>query len=532
MNPLRRNRRQERGVALLMALFALIILSAIGLGMMYSANTETAVNSNYRSSSRAYYAALAGIEEARDRIRSDTAIPIKAPPTTPISTRGTIYIVNPYLDAAGNTVTPQPWSASDPYFDNEYCHEFGLGVADVTDPGVGSACSDVPFTTTTSWHGYYSGGASTYIGPNWQNNTSIPSISPNTGTANALEYRWVRIQMKTNYSASPFFVDSSSNSTPAQRGTAVCWDGFREILAPSNGTDCSLTSSSSMPVYLLTSLAVTTSGSRRMMQMEIADNPPLVTNAALDTNDFVTVHGSSVTVDGFDNCKCSCTNPHGSGVPVCTDRNTGAACTGNTYAIYSSQTVTTSGSPALVAGTSPAVAQNQPFPYDVTALINKYARQPGAINTSGAPYNISCTSGTPYANCGQINSGILGTLPNPFPPADPSNPVGIVNQITYVPGSFDIQAHTKGAGVLVVDGDLTIHGGLEFYGLIIVRGVLTFSGSGTGQASNVIGSIVAGNGSVADALSGGINVQYDKCALEQTKQPQPLQVLSMRELSY
>ena len=535
MKSVRRYRRRERGIALLMALFVLLILSAIGLGMMYMANTETNVNANYRSSMRAYYAAIAGLEEARDRIRSNTAIPIRAPASTPTSTGGTIYIVNPYVNGAGNTVTPQPWSSSDPFWDREYCHEFAVaqGGAVNTDTGVGAACADIPFGTT-SWHGYHTGGASTYIGPNWQNNTYVPSISPNTGTADALDYRWVRIQVKTNYSTNPVCVNGPSIacSTSAQQGTAVCWDGFHELLAPSAGTNCTLTSVATYPVYLLTSLAVTNSGSRRMLQMEVADNPPLITNAALDTNDFVTVNGSSVTVNGFDNCKCACTVAVGGAAPTCTDRTTGTSCTGNTYSIYSSQSITTSGTPALVAGTSPAVAQNQPFPYDVAALINKYSKQGGVVSTTGAPYNIGCTAGTPYQNCGQLNAGALGTLPNPFPPTDPNNPVGIVNQITYVPGSFDLQAHTQGAGVLIVNGDLTIHGGLEFYGLIIVQGVLTFSGSGLGQQSNVIGSIVAGNGSVADSLSGGINVQYDKCALQQTKQAQPLQVLSTRELSY
>jgi hypothetical protein len=131
-----------------------------------------------------------------------------------------------------------------------------------------------------------------------------------------------------------------------------------------------------------------------------------------------------------------------------------------------------------------------------------------------------------------MNNGTLGTLPNPWPPADPTNPVGAVNQITYFPGSVDIQAHTSGAGVLIVNGDLTIHGGLEFYGLIIVRGVLTFSGSGNGQDYNVIGGMVAGNGSVADSLSGGINVQFDRCALLNQQLQQPLQVVTTRELPY
>ncbi|HEX9121255.1 MAG TPA: hypothetical protein VF840_12025, partial [Terriglobales bacterium] len=364
------------------------------------------------------------------------------------------------------------------------------------------------------------------------------------GTNANLAYRWVRITQKANAAAVPatpstlqnsFYVNAynSANNVP------ICWNGTAELPMPvaAGYTTCDMDPPPDgitylKSVYVLTALAITQSGSRRMTQMEVANNPPFLSNAALDTDDFVTVSGSSVTVNGFDNCKCSCTTGTGSAPPVCTNRVGGGACTGSTYAIFSSESVSTSGNPALVAGTSPVVAQNQPFPYDVPALIAKYSSMPGTVNTTGAPYNISCTSGSPYQNCGQLAAGSLGTAPTGFPSFDPNNPTGVVYQTTYVPGSFDIQAHTSGAGVLIVDGDLTIHGGLNFYGLIIVRGVLTFSGSGTGQSSNVIGSIVSGNGSVADSLSGGINIQYDRCALLHNQTPSPPALLTNHEVSY
>lgn len=276
-----------------------------------------------------------------------------------------------------------------------------------------------------------------------------------------------------------------------------------------------------------------------MAQMEVANDPPFVSNAAVDTNNFVNVSGASVTVNGYDNCKCSCTTAVGQSAPTCTDRATGASCTGSTYAIYSSQSVTTStgsAQPALVAGTSPPVAQNQNFPYDVGGLISKYSNQPGAVNVTGAPYNQTCTASTAtppgFANCGLISNGTFGTVPSPFPPTDPTNPVGAVNQITYVPGSIDITAQTSGSGILIVDGDLTLHAGLNFYGLIIVRGVLTYSGSGNGQNLNVAGSVIAGQGSVADALSGGINIQYDRCALLNNQTQRPPALIATHEVTY
>ena len=76
---MRRRRNGERGVALLLTMFALMIVTAIGFSMMFQTDTETAINSNFRDQQAAYYAAAAGLEEARDRMDSLSAAPISAP---------------------------------------------------------------------------------------------------------------------------------------------------------------------------------------------------------------------------------------------------------------------------------------------------------------------------------------------------------------------------------------------------------------------------------------------------------------------
>src|SRR5678809_834372 len=120
----------ERGVAMLVALFALLLLSVVGLGMMYSTNMETAVNGNYRDKQKAMYAAMAGLQEARDRLRpwdptlSMPAGRIVAPAALPsLSAANIIYIINPQT---GETVAP--WDPSNPFFDTELCHERMLGL--------------------------------------------------------------------------------------------------------------------------------------------------------------------------------------------------------------------------------------------------------------------------------------------------------------------------------------------------------------------------------------------------------------------
>src|ERR1041384_2495010 len=102
--------QRERGVAMMVALFALLLLSVVGLGMMYSTNMETSINGNYRDKQTAIYGALAGLQEARDRIRpfdATQAIPagrIIPPTALPTTTNGAvIYIINP---KNGETVAP------------------------------------------------------------------------------------------------------------------------------------------------------------------------------------------------------------------------------------------------------------------------------------------------------------------------------------------------------------------------------------------------------------------------------------------
>ena len=47
-------RTRERGAALLLTLFALLLLSAIGLLMVLSSDTETRIDANYSSSLGTY----------------------------------------------------------------------------------------------------------------------------------------------------------------------------------------------------------------------------------------------------------------------------------------------------------------------------------------------------------------------------------------------------------------------------------------------------------------------------------------------
>jgi len=107
-------------MALVLTLIALLIITSIGLTMMYSTDTETSINGNYRDEQTAYYAAKAGLEEVRDRMQTGAANTISAnlPTAMAGAAGGELYIINP-----NGSETVAPWLTTNAYFDDEICKE-------------------------------------------------------------------------------------------------------------------------------------------------------------------------------------------------------------------------------------------------------------------------------------------------------------------------------------------------------------------------------------------------------------------------
>ncbi len=477
MNAKITKRDMERGFALILTLVALFLLTAIALAMMFDANVETGVNANYRATQQAYFAAKAGLEEARDRLltrslnSSGTADPLPTPAGLPsTATANVIYLTNPL---SGETVNPVSTSS---YFDDELCREHFSAFSSALGAGSANvACSSVP-----------SGNA-------WYQTAS--SDSPNTNTATAMPYKWVRITFKENDSdglggGSGSWVDSTQ-SAAAQ----VCWDGTRET------TSCDPANLKTTPVFVLTSLAITPSKSRALLQAEVAQNPPIFVNAAVDSNSGVNIHGN-LQVSGNDACTCS--NPQS---------NSPGNLSGKTCqrmdALYSGNSVDQSGNAATFYG---PVLQNQPFNYNVAGMINQFSNAPGAV---------TCTSG----GC---TTGNWGTYPTNVNDSSTGNP-----QISVVNGDLTLTSNQfSGNGVLVVTGNLTLHGGTTFYGLIIVGGTADLSGGGSAPV-NLQGAIISGGPSSADdTLGGSYNLQYNSCAINQTISHVPPVYITSRQLDY
>src|SRR5215469_8769923 len=202
--PARSARQKERGIALLLTIFGLLLLTALATAMLFSSNSETTIAANYRDKDSSSYGAFSGLQEARERLQpvsGDLATQLAATPTT--SNNQVLYIINP---SAGETVAP--WDPTNPYFDTELCQENMLGMTGTH--GVSCPHSAIP--------------------------TGVYQVYDNSANATAwqlgapLNYKWVRVTLKQNQNT-PSQVDPTSASNPQ-----VCWDGLYQDIIP-NGYD-------------------------------------------------------------------------------------------------------------------------------------------------------------------------------------------------------------------------------------------------------------------------------------------------------
>lgn len=537
----------QKGIALLMALLTLLLLSAIAAGLIFSTNTDSAINSNFRAEQREYFAARAGLEEARIRMlvpkpggptpagTGDLAAAAYVP-TLPPGTNGgaftasdMIYITNPNAtDAAGAGV--KPWDPANPYWDNELCHEYlpnpPYPAGTIPDPGTKCATTTAPGVGNI----YY---------------TQVASLDPNTGTSAAMDYKWVRIMAKQNATVNAYTVDAQRASqtpmptVPPNANTQVCWTGGAEVLKTTAtcGLMPSLFGGGNNIIYQLTSFASNSTGARRMEQMEIAYDPPINLNSAVSSHGQVTMNGS-LTVSGYDSCQCSCT---GQTDPGAAD-NKATSCTpvpgyagtcstnGNgTLAVFGDSgtpPVDPHGSSGVVSG--PVGGYNtttSTWVYDVSSIVSELSTMPGVVN---APTGTRTNVQYPVLPSGAFSCPVGSTCP-PSPAYDASK---MIDQITYVNGDTHLAGGGQGSGILLVNGNLAIDSGFQFYGLIIVTGNVSFSGGGS-TPTNIFGGILAGQSTTdTTTLGGSVNISYDSCAEKFTQSTQPPKVLSAREISY
>lgn len=482
--------KNERGMALILSLLALLLISAVGLGMIYMSNTETSINANYRDTQTAFFAMRAGLEEGRDRLRSNAT-----PPTIPLPVRfppaagSIVYIINPA--GPSDTVAPYTWSPTNTYFDDEFCHESFVG-SGVTYQPSGTPCT---------------GNAAAPPAGSW---VTLASTSPYTNTAAALKYKWVRITLKQNETTgTPGAANSNTWVNSAQPANAqVCWDGtfLKERVVTEmvpGGTWCSDAKNAGFnvqPVYLITSMAVTPQGSRRVGQYEAGAfmiTPPA---AGLDFAGPNAQFNSAPNSNGFGINGTNTADPANTSTtpPYAAWNGPGgqAACTNSTPAALPAISV---GDAQGVTNMTNQIPSNRYSNYSGLAPIpgnppqsNTLSVQNSGVGTAQYPSNNVLAPGSNWSTPAQLNS-LAQAMANQANIICPGNAAcsgstfgtDASPRITYFNGDATVGG---GAGVLVVTGTLTFNGNTNFDGIIMVigQGIMNVHGGGGGQVNGEV----------------------------------------------
>jgi hypothetical protein len=480
--PTKIRRQAERGVALLIAIFTLMLISVVGTALILMSGTESAMKGNYKSAMHAFYDAKAGLEEGRGRLWAgnpnsiaNCVFPI---PGQMMPMGRVCYIVNP---SAGEVVNPLDLSAGNPYADFEYQQEWQV-------PVTGAAVQ--PFITSTS-----------------------PVASADI--AGPL-YKWVRITPRTESSGNIDVdgINGLDNQNP------LFFDGTQQLLssgAPVQGAGQVLT---------VTALAVTPYGSRRMVQYAVASpltslalNFPaalVLTGGTPDNTTFEAPTNNTFTLNGNDR---SGSDPGNCALPPQAVNAMGLTA-----------------DPAPVIGSVPngrknnylGVGGSKPNIANIASLLPLSEQSVNGLDSVAMTITNSATDVVP---------GPATTLPNFGSMAGPVVEV-VQGDLTINP-----ETTTTGYGILLVTGTLSVGGSFGWRGIVLVIGQGNLNGNQS-ESNEFDGAILVaktrdpqgnllsslGTPSVVWTNGTGNGMYYDSCWINNAATASSYQVLSFREI--
>ena len=451
-----RKRPPQAGTALLIAIFALLLISVVGIAMLVSTSADTALAGNYRTSTGAYYGALAGLEEARGRLlwknpnyinNTGSYANLLSPSGVPTwALTQVLYIVN---RGPGETVDPTSSNAAN-YPDTEYGMEF---------PGWGLSGAAV--------------------------NTPIQSVSPVASAGlPGPSYKWVRINPATEQSLN---MDVNGDGA-IDRVAVLFYDpaNANSLYQPTPGLVLSSPPVPATPptptaveALEITALAVLPNGTQKILQYVVA---PLIISAQVSSNSAspfganfpaaLTLAGNGVsytgpqttsfTINGQDQCAMNnlyysigyTNSADGAGIAA------GAAGSGPAPGFandYQGYPASGAGSPPPTTKGLATIANVNPNPSN--ALLAPSWMTPVSLDSMAQDITKSADVVIDGVTGGPAHGSNLPTM-------TPSAPMTVV-----VNGDLDLTGwHGVGYGLLLVTGTLTYDPNATWEGLVLVIG--------------------------------------------------------------
>jgi hypothetical protein len=482
-------RYRETGSALLIAIFALLLISVVGIALLISTGSDSALAGNYRTSTAAYYAAVAGLEEARGRLlwknqdflnKSNTYPTLFAGQGIPsFSVYDVLYIVNP--DAASGEVV-NPTDTLSPYYDREYGSEFKTG------PNV--------------------------------HTPSVSSDSPMAGLPGPA-YKWVRINAVT---AGALNLDVSSSGTPPpyDSTTPLYYDG----------TGLNLNSSGTQALEI-TAFAYLPDKTTKYLQYVVAP-----TSLNLTFPSALTLAGNGVTYAGPNSTSFYVNgNDPTSGRSCSTPPLSQLSAIGYTNSADGSSLVAAASAyhPGNYTGYAP------PPPASPTPSVGQVSL-PTTLQTPSQLDGPSGLVNTITQNADVVIQGPAARTNMPTA-MSATNPMTVV-----VNGDLDLTSwHSTGYGLLLVTGNLNYDPDASWEGIVLVIGQGTITGSKMGNgrfdgamlvaktrdsSGNLLPDPNLGAASVNFSSNmGGAGIYYNSCTILQALAPTSYRVLSFREIT-
>ena len=519
----------ERGVALIIALLALTVLTGIGFAIMVSSSTESLINAGFRRAGLAHFAAMGGVEEMRGRMGPDAApltnnlssvkIPCSDGTTCPLLYNTVTRVANlgkAYYIRLSNLIDP-----SDPN-----CLYLGM---DCTDPDAPAASADrIIFTTTQP------------------------------GTATTMPYVWVKATLATQMKlkrrmgtgggpCNPSDPLDPSYCDPATLDDAnmICRKGLKLIVGnPAAAPAYSNCGDPVVPVFVYTALSIQPGRATRVVRelAAVGSIPNLPGGLTLDgcPSVFPPPTSHPFELSGIDGGSCGA---------ACNVHSVVTRCQADMETI---QNLITDGNKCAPAGAYTVATPNfcQAGPNrngDYPGLGNQNCNNPNCNNTSNSAdifYDASMSDPDAqpfFANCSGLqefvslvedwadytypaNTNSLSTHGDGSN-ANPDLWDRVVNVIEGDASLSQADFGDPGAGIILVKGTLTVNGYPSYNGAILVIGTgnMVVSGAGNGtinggifvaNTSTCAGTGLLGPVSYDNPGGGTFNLNYNSDAIK------------------
>ena len=513
-------RTGERGVALIIALLAMTVIAGLGMTLLVSSSTESLINASFRRAGMAHFSALGGVEELRGRMGPD-ARPVALDLTSvriPCGTPATCPPLFNETSVASGGVPARSTDLRTGYY---------IRINNTIDP----ASTTCTYLVTGDCYD-----------SDILNRPTAPVYFTTSQPGTAMPYVWVKVQVATQRRlkrnlllpcnpsdpSSPDYCDP----TALDNTLMVCWDGQQPVIAedidlgnPDVATlpDPTVCGDPVNPLLIFTSLSIQPGGGLRLVRELAAlgktptlpgglvlDGCPVNVGAGWPTTTNFDIDGMDASPTGNDDSHAVVTRCAADMAEIHTRIPDGVGGTCNpAFTAYAPPST-----PGCQAGNN----RNDNYP----GIGNSNCSSPNCNNTPESAdvyYDPNLATDPVLGTCSGLNGLVdsirdvayqygyvypAGTTNIPTPgdgsDSDPNNWDRVINVITGDATLGQADFGSPGAGIILIEGNLTLNGYPSYNGLILIIGTgqVTITGGGNGVMN---GGIIIANTTTCDPIT-------------------------------